>query len=101
MKFYILATFFILFTSCKKEAATVEQCEDWAMLSFQGKPFEAKRLKDECSQLNLKYSKDVCQKALQKFIMSGNQIVVQKEFGDRIMGCFTSDDIKRFEKVNP
>lgn len=77
---------------------TQETCEDWAMLSYQGKPFEAKRLKTECTHFKLKYDKDVCQKAFESFVMSGKIEEVQKNFGDRIINCFTSDDLKRFKK---
>ncbi|PIP93899.1 MAG: hypothetical protein COW00_04890 [Bdellovibrio sp. CG12_big_fil_rev_8_21_14_0_65_39_13] len=98
MKYLFLFLIFASFSSCKQEPASQEDCENWSMLSFQGKPFEARRFKDECSSFQLKYSHSICQKALQELMMKGDLELIQKKFGEPISGCFTSDDLKRFQK---
>lgn len=98
MKYLILALLCSLFISCKQEAVTQEDCENWSMLSFQGKPFETKRFKDECTSFQLKYSHSTCQKALQDLMMKSDLNLVQKTYGEPVIGCFTGDDIKRFNK---
>ena len=87
-----------LISSCQKEIYNTEKCNELSQKSFKGMPKAAKSFQDHCQGVSIKYTKELCQKALNDLILSGDYSGVLKKYGKHIAGCFTENDIKKFRK---
>jgi hypothetical protein len=94
--FTIIPLLFI--SSCQKETYNSEKCNELSQKSFKGMPKAAKNLQDHCQGVSIKYTKEVCQKALNDLILSGDYPGVLKKYGKNVAGCLTENDIKSFRK---
>lgn len=98
MLVFMTAVAFLFLSSCKKETYTSEKCNQLSQKAFKGMPKAAKELKDHCQGVPVKYTKEVCQKALNDLILSGDYTSVLKKHGKQAAGCFTENDINKFRK---
>lgn len=89
---------FILLVSCEKKILTPQECDQISMNAFKGMPKAAHDLKNQCQNVAIKYTREVCQEALNKLIMSGNYSGITEEYGAPIAGCFTENDLNKFRK---
>jgi hypothetical protein len=99
MKRYITyVTFFQLFflTSCTKKDYNIEVCNQLSFRSFKGSPKALKELDKNCKHIKYKYTKKYCQKILTRFILTGKEALIIREFGGMAPSCLTEGDIKRF-----
>lgn len=92
--FILMAT---LVNSCRG-VYTQDSCEELSMKAYKGFPQAAHKLKKYCSNYQLKYSSDTCQKALVQLTMGTNEKLLKESFGAKIMGCFTKNDLRNFLK---
>ncbi len=69
------------------------------MKKYQGRPKESHEYDNNCKgKVEHPITKEVCQRALEHLIVNGSEPKLKKAFGDKIMGCLTKDDLKRFLK---
>ena len=84
-------------TACQKEF-THDECEDLSMQKFIGNPRASNQFDNNCKKYKIKYTQVVCQTAFNQLTMGTSEEELKKSFGKKIMGCFTSSDLKRFLK---
>ena len=73
-------------------------CENLSMKKFKGFPRAAHKFDQECKGIDVKYTSELCQKALVDLIVFKNTKKVVARFGAPVMGCFTQSDLKRFRE---
>lgn len=84
--------------SCDSKNYSASDCEQFSMDSFKGMPKAAKLYQDHCQNIEIKYTKEKCQKALNDLILSGDYNGVLKKHGKPVSGCFTEKDLRTFRK---
>ena len=89
---------FLFIISCSKNI-TLTECEELSMKAFKGFPSAAHQFKRNCSSFSIKYTKEVCQKALLHLMMKTSPKELKEKFGPKIMECFTKNDLEKF--LNP
>ena len=82
--------------SCQPKVYDVEECNRLSIKSFKGSPKALNELNKNCSQIKYKYTKKFCQKILSRFILTGSQVLILKEFGPHSLECLTETDLKTF-----
>ena len=76
---------------------TKEDCQLAVFSSYKGSPKAANLLKTKCQDyLNLEYSHEKCQSSLVRLMAGDSEMQLKKQFGARIMECFTENDLARF-----
>ncbi|MCP4915213.1 MAG: hypothetical protein GY909_18985 [Oligoflexia bacterium] len=93
-----ISLFLTLLSCTPAEPPTTAECEELSMKAFRGLPKESKRFKDHCSKKKLHYSKERCHKALQGLMLGHPQELLEKTYGEKIMGCFNQGDLEKFLK---
>lgn len=73
-----------------------EECETLAFGTFKGHPKSAQAFKEKCQQIQLDYTPQLCQKALEELILHGKRHKLEIDFGPKILNCFTENDLKNF-----
>ena len=86
-----------LFFSCQ-EKYSVEKCNEISMQRFKGLPHASSEFDKHCVDVNIHYTKETCQNALNDLIVTTKLSQVKKKYGDSIDHCFTGDDLMRFNK---
>lgn len=59
-------------------------------------PKAAHEFQENCQNVPIKYTQEICKKALNVLIFTGNLAKVKEEFGDKALECFTENDLKKF-----
>jgi hypothetical protein len=95
--FKILIILALLY-SCDKKQYTPIMCNQLSFRSFKGVPKATNELRKSCSNIKYKYTSQVCQKILTKFILTGSQSIIIKEFGKLAPNCLSESDLNRFLK---
>ncbi len=72
------------------------ECEQLAFGTFKGNPKSAQAYKKKCQQVTTGYTPQLCQRALEAFILHGDKKLLESAFGPQIMNCFTENDLKNF-----
>ncbi len=98
MIFRILALFLVLLSGCSKKTPAKEECEVLSMHAYRGLPDAAHQFEQDCKGYQLKYTKDLCAKALVDLVQFGDQNTLEKKFGPKVMECFTANDLRNFLK---
>ncbi len=86
----------LFFISCEEKKYTQEICEELSMKKFKGFPRDTKEFNDNCKHIKVKYTKSVCQSALESMILGAKKDFLIKKFGADVMGCFSKNDLKKF-----
>lgn len=66
------------------------------MAKFRGIPNAAYQFDSSCQGVLLTYTKELCQKALVDLIYSSNLEAVKAKYGEKVIGCFTQNDLQKF-----
>lgn len=96
--YYVLFLFFLIgifATSCVKKPDQAE-CEELSMKVFKGVPSSINDFKEYCQDYKVKYTGNLCQKALASLIMGSDEKKLKEKFGNKIMNCFTQNDLDNF-----
>ena len=96
IKLLLVLLSILTLTSCEKKIYTSEQCNKLSMESFKGMPKAANEFKKHCQNVEIKYTKELCQEALNKLIISGDYSGIVNKYGAPVAGCFTENDINKF-----
>ncbi len=91
---FISFIFLVLF-SCTS-APDKDECEELSMKKYKGIPTASNRFDKFCQNISIKYTEKLCQKALIEFMMNGDVTSLKEKYGDKIIHCFTQDDLNRF-----
>lgn len=73
-------------------------CENLSMKKFKGFPRAAHKFDKKCRDVPVKYTSELCQKALVDLIVLKNIDKIKERYGAPVTGCFTKNDLKRFLK---
>lgn len=87
----------IIATGCNSHN-TPESCDELSMQKFRGVPLATKRFEENCQNIEVKYTAELCQSALAELIRTNNLSEVKLKFGVPVESCFTGADLKRFGK---
>lgn len=85
-----------LLYSCTSEEMKLN-CEDLSQGCFRGYPRMCNALEKKCKTTKIRYTKDVCQNAFNKLLLTGSLKYVKSLYGIKVEGCFNKDDIKKFQ----
>lgn len=66
------------------------------MKAYKGFPKAAHEFKKNCGGIQIKYTKDHCQKAFQDLVLVGKEDQLKKKYGDRILECFNERQTNKF-----
>ena len=97
MRKSIAFIFLLLLLGCQKEYDQ-ETCNQLSMKAFKGSPRHAAEFKNNCQNVDVTYTKEICQKALNDLIISSDLESVKKTYGENVVGCFTENDLRAFKK---
>lgn len=61
-----------------------------------GKPNDCYELKNSCQNIEYKYTKELCQDAFNKLMVGFKKDQLQLSYGERIIECFTQDQIDKY-----
>ena len=92
----LTSLFFLLFLSCSQGVYDMDRCDELSMSAFKGSPKSANEFKENCQDIEIYYTHNLCQSALQKLVMGTDMDTLEKEFGEKIGGCFSENDLKKF-----
>lgn len=101
MRYQILSiSMLLLLSSCLSSDSQLseQECNELALAAFRGFPKAANRLQNECQHVNITYTKEHCQKALNGLIFGKPYEQLKEEFGKDVHGCFSKADIQKFAK---
>jgi hypothetical protein len=98
LKILALGLLLLLLSSCEKKIYTADQCNELSMNSFKGMPKAGSDFKKYCGDVEIKYTHQLCQEALNKLIISGDYSGILQQYGNPAAGCFTENDINKFRK---
>lgn len=90
-------TLLLFITACQKEYNT-EICDELAQMSYKGYPNQSREFKDNCKDIPLNYPPQKCHEALQGLMLGKKMAELKEVFGEKIDGCFTESDLKRFSR---
>jgi len=96
MRILLLISFLIL-PGCQKEY-NEETCTELSFRKFKGNPPASKDFDDNCKNVQIWYTQQLCQRALGKLIIHGEKNKLITEFGSKVMECFTEYDLTKFLK---
>jgi len=85
-----------LLFSCEEKVYNQNVCEELSMKTFKGFPRETKEFQENCKNIKVKYTKSLCQKALESMILGASKELLTKKYGAKVMGCFSQNDLKKF-----
>lgn len=74
----------------------IKSCDMLSMKKYKGIPHAHNQFKSECKGAEIKYTSELCQKALVHLMSTQSLPLTKKKFGDPVEHCFTGDDIRRF-----
>ena len=72
-------------------------CEDLSQGCYRGYPRMCNALGKKCQNKKVRYTKEVCQEAFNKLLLTGSLKQVKNLYGNKVKGCFNKDDIKKFQ----
>lgn len=75
-----------------------EACNVLSMKAYKGIPNSQNLLHENCKDIDIKYTSQLCQQALENLMMTNNLAETKLKFGDPVEHCFTGDDLSRFAK---
>lgn len=81
---------------CDKKVYTKSDCEQLSQASFRGSPKHAHEFQKHCQDIEIKYTHELCQDALNDLIISGDYAKVLEKYGAEAQGCFSENDLKKF-----
>ena len=87
-----------LFTSCTKKTYDNATCSRLSMDSFKGSPKALNEFEKHCKNAQIAFTHENCQNALNDLIMSASLSQVVKKYGAGVEGCFTENDLIKFNK---
>ncbi len=88
----------ILFSTCTKKTYDNATCSKLSMDSFKGSPKAMNEFEKHCQKAQIPFTHDDCQNALNDLIMSASLSQVVKKYGAGVEGCFTENDLIKFNK---
>ncbi len=84
--------------SCTKKVYDSKTCNELSMLAYKGYPNQSREFKDNCAGIEIKYTKELCQKALSEMMAGTPLAQLKQSYGAEIEGCFTENDLKNFNR---
>lgn len=91
----LLLPLLLSLTSCTPEY-DAESCNELSMKKYKGIPHAHNEFEQHCQGMEIKYTPELCQKALVHLMSKNDLAQTKKKFGDPIENCFTGDDLRRF-----
>lgn len=83
--------------SCQKDYNS-EVCQDLSMRAFKGVPQAAHDFQNNCEEIEIEFTHEDCQKALNDLIVSGSLKAVTNKYGEISHECFSQNDLKTFNR---
>jgi hypothetical protein len=98
----ILKIFFLFLISsgCNK-VYDLDACEELSMKRFRGFVDAKKKFDDNCTSFDVNYTRELCQEAFNELLLKTDLKLVKKKYGDKIVGCFNEDDLKKYDSPKP
>jgi hypothetical protein len=93
----LLILMLLSLTSCSPDY-DADACNELSMKKYKGIPHAHNQFEKHCQGFDIKYTPEVCQKALVHLMSKNSLAETKKNFGDPIEHCFTGDDVRRFSK---
>ncbi len=93
---FLLAFIMTLQVSCKSDEMKMS-CEELSQGCYRGFPRQCHALEKKCVDVEIKYTKEVCQEAFNKLILSANLKLVKNLYGNEVIGCFNKSEIKKYQ----
>lgn len=98
--FLLLLGLIVLYTGCNS-SVTQEECQLAVFSAYKGSPKSAAFFKKNCiGKFELEFTREKCQSSLVRLMAGDNEFKLKKQFGSRVMECFTEYDLKRFLKTD-
>jgi len=94
---WLISISLILF-GCQKKVYDAKTCEDLSIRAFKGWPKDANEFKKNCQGIEITFTKEKCQEALNDFILNGNIEKLKSDFGEKAPDCLTNADKEKFLK---
>lgn len=91
-------TLILTFLSACTPDYDAKTCNELSMKKYKGIPHAHHQLEKHCQGFEIKYTPEVCQKALVYLMTKNSLLGTKKKFGDPIEHCFTGDDLRRFSR---
>ncbi len=66
------------------------------MKKFKGFTDARKKFEENCMSLDVKYTQELCQAALNELILSNDLSGVKSKYGDPVENCFNEQDLKKY-----
>jgi hypothetical protein len=94
----ILQLFILLLISagCNK-TYDLDACNELSMKRFRGFVDAKKKFDDNCTGLDVKYTQELCQEAFNGLLFKHDLNLVKNKYGDKVVGCFNEDDLKKYQ----
>ena len=98
MRLLFMLLSFSFFSGCldKNQVLDSHSCDNLSLAAFRGNPKAAFKFKEGCKGIKVTYLKELCQEALNEFVLGRPLIYLEEKYGNKIGGCFTQNDIKKF-----
>ncbi|OFZ27543.1 MAG: hypothetical protein A2381_18750 [Bdellovibrionales bacterium RIFOXYB1_FULL_37_110] len=87
----------LLVIGCEKKYSQ-NDCELLSMKSYKGIPSASADFSKYCLKYKIKYTHELCQLALNDLVKTSSLNLIQKKYGDTVIGCFTDNDLSNFAR---
>ncbi len=93
----LLVIIWPIIPSCQLSNDNID-CQALSYEKFKGKPTSAHTFDQSCKDVPIKHTQQICQKALEQLITSGDEQLLNNNFGEGILECFTKADLNLYLK---
>jgi hypothetical protein len=94
----IFSLILLTLSSCNS-SVTQEECQLAVFKAYKGSPKAAAFYKKSCiGKFELEFTQEKCQSALVRLMSGDNEFKLKKQFGQRVMECYSEYDLARFLK---
>lgn len=97
-KKFIFSAMICLFISSCTKTYDLDKCNTLSMNSFKGSPVALNRFEKNCQDIEVTYTHQICQAALEDLVSTGSLGKIKELYGNDVSGCFTQNDLNNFNK---
>lgn len=86
----------VLFSCSPKKQLSKDECNNASFSCYLGQPNECYRLKEQCLEVEIEYTKEKCQEAFNSLIFGMKKGDLEQKYGSQITRCFNEDQKTKF-----
>ncbi|MEE3079158.1 MAG: hypothetical protein VX341_07480 [Bdellovibrionota bacterium] len=95
--FSLFVLLFFIVSCDQNDLSRQGDCDTLSMKCYRGFPRSCNEMKVRCQDKKITFTKEKCQEAFNKLILSNNLKLVKDLYSDRIIECFNEREIRKYK----